>query len=366
VASRGGSRFRPSTDWLLVFVPVAILIRYVPRMQNDVALFICAGLAIVPLAGVMGRATESLAAHMGQGIGALLNATFGNAAELIIAVMALRQGLVSVVKASITGSIIGNLLLVLGLSMLAGGVKHPVQRFNKTAVRSITTSLGLAAIGLLTPTVFHITADARPAGWDLLVEQRLSLAIAVILLATYLCSLIFALKTHQQLFTGEAGHVEAAEWPRWLAITALTVATLLIALLSEFLVGSVESARLWFGFSEVFVGVIIVAIVGNAAEHSTAVLTAMRNKMDLSLGIAIGSSQQVALFVAPMLVFASYAFGRPMTLEFTVPEVVAVIGAVYVVSEISGDGESNWLEGAQLIGLYLVLGVLFYFLPDVH
>lgn len=356
---------KPSVDWLLIFVPVSILIRYVPALYNDVALFICAGLGIIPLAGLMGRATEALASHLGQGIGGLLNATFGNAAELIIALMALQKGLVPVVKASITGSIVGNLLLVLGASMFVGGAKYPVQRFNKMGVRAITSSLGLAAIGLFIPTVFHLAAEAR-AGWTVELEQKLSLAIAVILFATYLCSLVFALKTHHQLFAGEQEHSGGAEWSRTRAILVLLVATAVVAWLSEFLVGSVEAARHSFGFTEVFVGVIIVAIIGNAAEHSTAVLMAMRNKMDLSLGIAIGSSQQVALFVAPVLVFASYAFGQRMTLEFSVPEVVAVLTSVYIVAEISGDGESNWLEGAQLLALYLVLGVLFYFLPPGH
>ena len=356
---------RPSLTWLLVFVPVAIAVRFVPAWHGDVTLFVCAGLAIIPLAGLMGKATEALAAHVGEGVGGLLNATFGNAAELIIALMALRQGLVEVVKASITGSIIGNLLLVLGASLLAGGWRHSVQRFNQTAVRSVTSSLSVAAFGLLTPTVFHVTA-ARAGGFHHVVEQRLSLAIAAILFVTYVCSLVFALKTHQHLFAGEGSEPHGAEWSRGRAIAVLCGATALVAWMSEFLVGSVEAARQALGFTEVFVGVIVVAIIGNAAEHSTAVLMAYRNKMDLALGIAAGSSQQVALFVAPVLVFASYAFGAPMTLEFSVPEVVAVIGSVYLVGIISGDGESNWLEGAQLIGLYLVLTMLFYYLPVAH
>jgi len=328
-----------------------------------VALFVCAGLAIIPLAGLMGKATEALAAHVGQGIGGLLNATFGNAAELIIALMALQKGLISVVKASVTGSIIGNLLLVLGMSMLAGGARHPVQQFNRTAVRSGMSSLALAAVGLFIPTVFHLTAATRPGGRDPVIEQRLSLAIAGILFATYVCSLAFSLKTHRQFFATKKDQAEPLEWRKYRPIVVLVAATVLVAWLSEFLVASVEAARKALGFSEIFIGVIVVAIIGNAAEHSSAVMMAVRDKMDLSLGIAVGSSQQVALFVAPVLVFASYAFGAPMTLEFTVPEVVAVITAVYILAQISGDGESNWLEGAQLIGLYLVLAVLFYFLP---
>lgn len=356
---------RPSLNWLLVFVPVALLIRYVPSLNNHLALFACAGLAIIPLAGLMGRATEELGAHLGQGIGGLLNATFGNAAELIIALVALRRGLVEVVKASITGSIIGNALLVLGVSILAGGIRYPHQHFNKTAVRAATTSLMLAAIGLLIPSVFHVTADLRPSGWSRETEQRLSLGIALVLFLTYGCTLLFTLKTHKRLFAAP-GSPGAGGWSKTRATVVLLVATIFVAGLSEFLVATVEAARDSFGFTEVFLGVIIIAIIGNAAEHSTAVLMALKDKMDLTLGVAIGSSQQIALFVAPVLVFASYGFGAPMDLEFSIPEGVAVLVAVFIVAQISGDGESNWLEGAQLLGLYAILAVLFYFLPAGH
>jgi Ca2+:H+ antiporter len=356
---------KPSLNWLLIFVPVAIAVRHWPALQNPVALFVCAGLAIIPLAGLMGQATEELGAKLGQGIGGLLNATFGNAAELIIAALALSKGLVNVVKASITGSIIGNLLLVLGVSMLAGGLKFPKQTFNKTAVRASTTSLALAAIGLLIPTVFHITAENRPGGWSPETEQTLSLAIGIILFLTYIGTLIFSLKTHRQHFAGGAHPTQTSDdgWSKTKSFWVLFVATVLVAWLSEFLVGSVEATREKLGLTEVFVGVVVVAIIGNAAEHSTAVMTAMKNKMDLSIGIAVGSSLQVALFVAPLLVFISYAFGQPMNFEFSTPEVVAVLVSVYVASQISGDGESNWLEGLQLVSLYLILAVLFYYLP---
>lgn len=363
-------KFKPSLNWLLVFIPVALALRYVPGWRIDTALFFCSCLAIIPLAGWMGRATEDLACRMGEGIGGLLNATFGNAAELIIALLALSRGLTGVVKASITGSIIGNLLLVLGASVLAGGLKYPEQRFNRTAVRSSTTSLSLAAIGLLIPTIFHITAASRPGGWSPQIEQKLSLAIAVILFVTYICTLVFALRTHKQLFAGDTGAKKQEDTENVPTIArsvmSLIIATVAVAVMSELLVGSVEAAREKLGFTEVFVGVIVVAIVGNAAEHSTAVLTAMKNKMDLSLGIAIGSSLQIALFVGPVLVFCSYLFGKPMDLEFTVPEVIAVLGAVYIVSQISGDGESNWLEGVQCLSVYLILAVLFYYLPSAH
>jgi Ca2+:H+ antiporter len=326
-------------------------------------------LAIIPLAGIMGRATEHLSERMGQGIGGLLNATFGNAAELIIGLMALQKGLIGVVKASITGSIIGNILLVLGASIVAGGAKYREQRFNRTAVQSTTTSLMLAAIGLLIPTVFHYAAAARPSGWDAATEQKLSLAIAIVLFATYIFTLVFSLLTHKQLFVGidhSGGTAKSTEpaWSRSKAVLVLLVATIFVAWLSEFLVGTVESARAKLGVTETFIGIIIVAIVGNAAEHSTAVWMAMKNKMDLSLNIAVGSSLQIALFVAPVLVFVSFALGRPMDLEFSIPEVVAVIVAVYIVAEISGDGETNWLEGVQLLSVYLILAILFYFLPS--
>jgi Ca2+:H+ antiporter len=358
-------RLKPTMNWLLVFVPVALALRYVPSLRNDTLLFLCAGLGIVPLAGLMGHATEKLASRLGEGLGGLLNATFGNAAELIIAFMALRQGLIGVVKASITGSIIGNILLVLGASILAGGVRYREQRFNRTATQSATTSLMLAAIGLLIPTVFHFSAAARPGGWTVQLEQRLSLAIAVVLFLTYVCLLVFSLHTHKQLFGG-AGESPSATPPAGSskkALLTLVLSTALVAWLSEFLVGSVEAARHRLGVSEMFVGIIVVAIIGNAAEHSTAVWMARKNKMDLSLGIAVGSSLQIALFIAPMLVFISFLLGQPMDLEFTIPEVVAVIVGVLIVAEISADGETNWLEGAQLLSVYLILAILFYFLP---
>jgi Ca2+:H+ antiporter len=385
VRVRRRSWMRPSLDWLLVFVPVAIALRFVPALQNPTALFIVSCLAIIPLAGWMGRATEHLAEHLGQGVGGLLNATFGNAAELIIALFALSRGLTGVVKASITGSIIGNVLLVLGLSFVTGGVKFRKQKFNRTAAGVSTTALTLAAIALIIPTVFHHTAAAVPVaqgGWTPKREQGLSLAIAVVLFLTYGLTLIFSLVTHRELFGGgsevvarEAGEertrMEAEEgghapWSVGKSVLTLLVATGFVALISEFLVGAVERARGALGLTEVFVGVIVVAIIGNAAEHSSAVLMALRDKMDISLGIAVGSSLQIALFVAPLLIFASYLFGAPMNLEFTVPEVVAVVVSIIIVEQISSDGESNWLEGVQLLSVYAVLAILFYFLPDVH
>jgi Ca2+:H+ antiporter len=359
-------------DGLLLALPAAFAIRYVPGWRHETVLFIVSGLAIIPLAGWMGRATEQLGARAGHGIGGLLNATFGNAAELIIALAALSQGLIGVVKASITGSIIGNILLVLGASFLAGGMRFSRQTFNQTAARVGSTSLSLAAIGLIIPTVFHVAAGRSAGGWSEEAEQSLSLAIAAVLFVTYLFWLGFSLITHKELF---AGHEPAADepgdhgdddaaWSVRKGVGILAGATLLVAFASEFLVGSIETARESLGLTETFVGVIVVATVGNAAEHSTAVKVALKNKLDLSLGIAVGSSLQIALFVTPVLVFASYVLGGPMSLEFSLPEIAAVVLAVWIAGEISGDGECNWFEGVQLLSVYLIIAVLFYFLPE--
>ncbi|HMV50194.1 MAG TPA: calcium/proton exchanger [Blastocatellia bacterium] len=348
---------------LLVFAPIALVLEL--THANPIAVFLTSAIAIIPLAGWMGRATEHLAEKLGQGVGGLLNATFGNAAELIIALMALRKGLFEVVKASITGSIIGNVLLVLGLSVLIGGVKYPKQVFNKTAAMLGSTMLALSAIALLMPAVFHLLVVNKPN----VREQDLSLEIAVVLMITYVLSLIFTLKTHSHLYTGGVDEKEEEEaigthgWSMGRSIGILLLATALVAVMSEFLVGAVEEASKSLGLTEVFVGVILVAIIGNAAEHSTAVLMAMKNKMDLALNIAIGSSMQIALFVAPVLIFVSYAFGRPMNLLFTPLEVVAIAVSVLIVALIAQDGESNWMEGVLLLALYTILGLTFYFLP---
>ena len=361
-------KFKPTLDWLLIFVPVAIALRLFGGETNATALFICSAIGIIPVAGWIGRATEALAARVGEGLGGLLNATFGNAAELIIAGIALSKGLTGVVKASITGSIIGNILLVLGLSMLLGGAKYSEQHFNKTGARTSCISLSLAAIALIIPTVFHLTANVSPGGWSPAVEQRLSLGIAVVLFLTYFCMLGFSLKTHRHFFQSAEAELEeqGEHWSRGKAITILLIATAFVAVLSEFLVGTIESVRTSLGITGVFVGVVVVAIVGNAAEHSTAIIMALKNKMDLSVGIAIGSSLQIALFVAPVLVFLSYALGRPMDLEFSLPEIFAVVASVYILFQISGDGETNWIEGVQLLSVYLILGILFFYLPATH
>lgn len=371
MSKQAGPRSWFSLNWLLIFLPVAVAVHYVPPWKNETLLFVVSALAIVPLAGLMGEATEQLSHRLGAGIGGLLNASFGNAAEMIIALMALKAGLIDVVKASITGSIVGNLLLVLGASIFCGGLRHPRQKFNKTAVRASCTALMLAAFALVIPTVFHVAADKHPGNWTPAAEENLSAAIAIVLLLSYVALLVFSLVTHRDLFSGEEDHAQpvaenqaAGEvWPVGKAVGYLVVATGLVAWMSEFLVGAVEAARVSFGMTETFVGVIVIAIVGNAAEHSTAVTMALKNKMDLSIGIAVGSSLQIALFVTPVLVLASFLFPKHLSLEFSLAEVSAVVAAVFVTEQISGDGESNWLEGIQLLALYVVIGILFFFLP---
>ena len=347
---------------LLVFVPVSIVLELMHA--DPLWIFLSSGLAIIPLAGWMGKATEHLAEHLGEGIGGLLNATFGNAAELIIALLALRSGLHEVVKASITGSIIGNILLVLGLSMMAGGLRFPAQQFNRIAAAVGSSLLMLSAIGLVVPAIFHYIVKSG----NIAVERGLSLEIALVLFITYILSLIFSLRTHRHLYVSEASveHDEALGIRGWSppkSVFVLLAASVLIAIMAEFLVGSVEPASRALGMTEVFVGVILVAIIGNAAEHSTAVLVAMKDKMDLALNIALGSSLQIALLVAPVLVFASYGVGHPMDLVFTPFEVFSVVLAVLAVNLIVADGESNWMEGIQLLSVYIVLGIAFYFLP---
>ena len=379
MSEKKSSWLKPSLDWLLIFVPIACALRFVPSLDNPTALFIVSCIAVIPLAGWMGKGTEHLAEHLGQGAGGLLSATFGNAAELIIALFALSKGLEGVVKASITGSILGNLLLVLGLSLLTGGLKYKKQTFNRTASSMSATALTLAAAALLVPTIFHEVAGRVPiaqGGWTAQKEQHLSLAIAAVLIITYILTLIFSLVTHRNMKSADSMHAmedigeeleHAGEhWSKKKALTILLTATAFVVLIAEFLVGAVEEAGKTLGLTEVFVGVIVVAIIGNAAENSSAILMSLRNKMDLSLGISLGSSLQIALFVAPVLVFASYLFGKPMNLEFTLPEVFAVIIAILIVQQISSDGESNWIEGVQLLSVYAVLAILFYFLPDVH
>ncbi|WP_206108273.1 calcium/proton exchanger [Paludisphaera soli] len=351
---------------LLLAVPVAIALRF--SGAGPIWLFVASCVAIVPLAGLMGKSTEKLAEKLGPGIGGLMNATFGNAAELIIAMFALFNGLDEVVKASLTGSIIGNILLVMGASLVAGGLKYDVQTFNRTAAGVGATMMVLAAVGMLVPAIFHALPEVAAA--DPLLEHELSVGVSIVLLLTYAAHLVFSLKTHKSLFnpdpaesSADQGHDHGAPWSTTKALAVLIGATLFVAWMSEILVGAVEGASHTLGWNGVFVGVIVVAIVGNAAEHSTAVLVAMKNQMDLSVGIAIGSSLQIALFVAPVLVLTSYLRAEPMDLLFTDLEVVAVLISVFIARMVAEDGESNWLEGVMLLMVYILLALAFFFLP---
>ncbi|HUL58372.1 MAG TPA: calcium/proton exchanger [Anaeromyxobacteraceae bacterium] len=346
-------------DALLVCVPATLAARWI-WPDRPVLSFASSCLAVVPLAGLMGRATEALAARVGTAVGGFLSATVGNAAELILGLAALRAGELAVVKASITGAIVGNLLLVFGAAAFAGGLRREKQTFNATAAGAGVATLFLASVALLVPALLHHGADPHP-------EKRVpfSVAISLVLLATYALSLRFSLGTHAHLYDVEVDEAAAGvSGPRWSVRRALGVlvgATVAVAVMSEILVGSIEGAAHALGLSRVFVGVVVVAIVGNAAEHSTAVLMALRDRMDLALHIAVESSKQVALLVAPALVLAGLALGRPMDLVFTPLEVVAVGAATGAITLVALDGESNWLEGAMLVAVYAVLGVAFYF-----
>jgi Ca2+:H+ antiporter len=345
-------------DAFLIFIPIAAILHY--SHAPELWTFLASGVAIIPLAGWMGKATESLAERLGAGIGGLLNATFGNAAEMIIAFQGLRAGLTEVVKASLTGSILGNILLVLGASVLAGGLKYRTQKFNRTAATMSATLMALSGIALLVPALFHwITRGAEGSA-----EKNISLEISIVLFVTYVLSLIFSLGTHRDLYLGKNhGHEGGSFLSPKTAGLVLLGATGLIAWMSELLVGAVEPASKALGLTDVFVGVIAVAIIGNAAEHSTAILMAMKNQMDLAYHIAVGSSMQIALFVAPVLVFLSYAIGTPMDLLFTTFEVITVGLAVAIVSLVAADGESNWMEGVLLVAVYLIFAIAFFFLP---
>lgn len=349
---------------LLVFLPAALVLEHLVH-ASALSIFVTSSLAIIPLAGLMGRATEELAEKLGEGMGGLLNATFGNAAEFIIAIVALNAGLMDLVKASITGSIIGNILLVFGASALYGGLKFPRQLFNRTAAGLSSTLLVLSVIGLVIPAIFHILAGGTRG---MVVERELSLEISIVLFAAYVLSLVFSLRTHRHLYVGEAEAGDESISPAGHsirgAVTLLLAATAGVALMSHQLVGAVEETAAVFGMNQVFVGVILVALIGNAAEHSTAILMAARNRMDAALTIAVGSSIQVALFVAPVLVFLSYWIApEPMDLRFTTLEVVAVGLSAWVMSLVAQDGESHWMEGVLLLAVYVILGMAFYWLP---
>ena len=341
-------------------MPVSLILGLVHASPTWVFLASC--LAILPLAGLMGEATEHLTHHVGPGVGGLVNASFGNAAELIIAFIALRAGETEIVKASLTGSIIGNILMVLGLAMLLGGWRRKELVFNRLAAESGSSMMVLAVVSVVIPAIYaQVTGHERPES-----VESISLDISFILILTYAASLFFSLKTHKRLFAGEgedaAEELPGRPWSVRASLLVLVGAAVLVGFVSELLVHAVDAAGRALGLGKVFMGVVVVALVGNAAEHSTAILVAMKGKMDLALGIAMGSSMQIALFVAPALVIAGHVMGTPLGLEFTVLEVVAVMLSVGAVTLLIHDGKTNWFEGLQLLAIYAILAVAFYFL----
>jgi Ca2+:H+ antiporter len=354
--------------YLGIFFPVAVVLEL--AHANPVLVFSAAALAVVPCAAVMGEATEAIAAKTGPGIGGLLNVTFGNAPELIIAFFALLEGLQEVVKASLVGSIIGNILLVLGAAMLIGGLPRDKQTFSRTAANAQSAMLLLALAALIFPALFQlIHGGGLPAVGEERVDfgsdlEKLSFGVAIILLVSYVAGLFFSLRTHRAVFNPFQGEAEeeSHHWSVRQAAIYLAVSAVLVGLMAEILVGSISEASEDIGLSEFFVGLFIVAIVGNAAEHWVAVLVASKDKMDLAVNIAIGSSAQIALFVAPLLVLLSFVFGPdPMALVFNGYELGGLIFAVLIANFVTQEGESNWFEGVQLLALYAVLGLVFYF-----
>jgi Ca2+:H+ antiporter len=353
--------------YLAVFIPAAVALEL--AHASPVLIFTAAALGVIPTAAVMGEATEQIAAKTGPGIGGFLNVTFGNAPELIIAFFALREGLQEVVKASIVGSIVGNVLLVLGAAMLVGGLRREKQSFNRTAAAAQSGMLLLALTALIMPALFQlIHGGGLPSVGDERVHfgddlQTLSLGVAIVLIGTYALGLLFSLKTHRRLFNPyeESEEDHGPGWSIRKAMAFLAGAAVLVGLMSEILVGSITEASADIGLSEFFVGVFVVAIVGNAAEHWVAVLAAAKDKMDLSVSIAIGSSSQIALFVAPVLVLLSFVVGpEPMALVFNGYELGGLVFAVLIANFLTQDGESNWFEGVQLLALYAVLGIVFF------
>ncbi|MDJ1168753.1 calcium/proton exchanger [Roseofilum sp. BLCC_M154] len=351
---------------LLVFVPISIAGEFLG--WGSTTIFITSALAIIPLAAWMGTATEEIAVVLGPNLGGLMNATFGNATELIIGLVALNAGLVDVVKASITGSIISNLLLVMGFAMFLGGIRYTEQNFTSVVARLNASAMNLAVIAILVPTAVDVTSNGIAEE----TMQTLSGAVSIVLIIVYLLTLLFSMKTHSYLYDvglaeNEEEGEEAHEKPNitlWSLV--LLGATLVVAVESELLVASLEEATSYLGLTALFTGVILVPIIGNAAEHATAVTVAMKNKMELSVSVAMGSSLQIALFVAPVLVLAGVIFDQPMDLDFNPFELVAVMVAVLLANSVSSDGRSDWLEGSLLLATYVVLGLAFFFHPAIE
>lgn len=354
---------------LLIFIPISIAAHFLHGSAT--VIFLTSALAIVPLAAFMGEATENIAVVIGPNLGGLLNATFGNATELILAFVALKSGFVQVVKATLTGSIIGNLLLVMGFAMFLGGLRFKEQNFQPTTARLNASAMNLAVIAILLPTAVEFTSTGISSD----TMQNLSVAVAIVLIAVYLLTLLFSMKTHSYLYDvgladNENQNETEGESPHqpnlWFWVLILLIVTIGVAIESELLVESLEEATADLGLPALFTGVIFLPIIGNAAEHATAVTVAVKNKMDLSVSVAVGSSLQIALFVAPLLVIIGWIIGQPMDLNFNPFELVAVAVSVLIANSISSDGNSNWLEGILLLATYAVIGLAFYFHPVIE
>ncbi len=324
--------------------------------------FIFSALGVIPLAGYIGEATEVLATYTGPKIGGLLNATLGNAAELIITLFAIKAGLLELVKASITGSILGNLLLVMGVAMVVGGLKNGLQHFDRRQISNHSILLLLAVVALIIPSLFYPAIGAATS----IKVEAMSIGVAIVMIILYSLGIIYSLRAAKSPITvsPEKIEVETPHWSKTKALVVLALATAGVVIASELLVGAVEVVIADFGISEFFMGIILIPIIGNVAEHLVAVTMAHRNKMELSVEIAVSSSLQIALFVAPLLVFISLVMGNPLTLVFNTYELIALTAAVLITVLVAMDGESNWLEGAALLAVYIILGISFFLLPD--
>ena len=352
---------------LLVFTPIAVFLEYLH--VGYVILFVVTAIALIPLAKLIGDATEHLATHYGSTLGSLINVTFGNAAEIIIAIVAINAGLLELVKASITGAILGNIMLIFGLSMIAGGFRHKEQLFNKENAGLQVSLIFLALIGLAIPTILSSTMIEGTDVEDQSKIQILSDSVAILLLFVYVVGIIFTFFTHKHLFVlphsnsgDEHNEHDHKHWSKKKSFLMLGVSMVGVIVVSEILVGSVEETGREFGFGEMFVGAIIVGIVGNAAEHSSAIVLARKGKMDLSIGIAAGSGTQIALFVVPILVLVGIVLGQPFTLEFTLYELVTLFLAAIIMNLIAFDGKSNWFEGIMLTSVYIIIAIGFFFI----
>jgi Ca2+:H+ antiporter len=351
--------------FLLVFAPIAFVLNLVGA--DHLILFAMAIIGLIPLAKLIGDSTEHLATHYGATLGSLLNVTFGNAAEIIISVVAINAGLIELVKASITGSILGNIMLIFGLSLIAGGVKHKEQIFNRENAGLQSSLIFLAIIGLAIPTILSTTVLKPIDLVNQLKLQILSDVLAIVLICVYVAGILFTFFTHKHLFVAPGGADEVLEmnhnrWSKRKSFLILGASMVGVVAVSEILVGSVEETSKQFGFGELFVGAIIVGIVGNAAEHSSAILLARKGKIDLSIGIAAGSGTQIALFVVPFLVMVGIILGQPFTLEFTLYELATLFLAAIIMNLIAHDGKSNWFEGIMLTAVYLIIAIGFYFI----